>query len=673
MANYSQLKQSVKNLIKENGQQEITGDIMQSVLLTIIESLGTRAQFAGVATPATNPGSPDGNVFYFAVQQGTYNNFAAIEIEAGDGLTLLVYDGTWKKVPLGTAMQGDIDTLTEDITDLKGHIRYEYSLQKMTALTDNSSSTDIQEAFTPTYAPDGSTAVRKPVSGDFLVTGNVTSIVYESTATRFSFIYGGNKVSITVSGNNSSVSVKKTPVDTRVYDLDKINALDEDSTPEEIQSAIGGSIPSSGDLLQGSSDSTWVIESTTQRQNTQSFSYPLKGKLRTVTVTGSQDSESVTVREEDLVPVRYSYEKINALTDDSTDSEIDEAVTPLDGAAARLPLAGDYLVDANGNPAGIVRATSPAPSFVYTVFPFDMTTVSVHGQRGEYTVTVAKLSITNDILQPLSNLGKPQDTSDKNTAFGRIAKLRQDVGEETDEAAADGSLYARQKQNAEDIAKTLSIQQIAKFCRATYNEETGLFSLNGLTDITQDQLLRIFIYGWPLKYVEDWTGSFGTKEEFRTNPRFSVYQVTQTGTYKMYGAFQGNSQLEVLDFTPYSYAFDQYRIKASHVSRIGLQCMKLRKISPIDVNAVSESITDIGEEALEEAYLFGLKVSANFERNPKLKKECILYMIQNSAATSAITITLHPTAYAMAIADNDIQAALQEKTFVSLAQAETTE
>lgn len=673
MANYSQLKQSVKNLIKENGQQEITGDIMQSVLLTIIESLGTRAQFTGVATPATNPGSPDGNVFYFAVQQGTYSNFAAIKIEAGDGLTLLVYDGTWKKVPLGTAMQSDMDTLTEDITDLKGHIRYEYSLQKMTALTDSSSSTDIQEALTPTYAPDGSTAVRKPVSGDFLVTGNVTSIVYESTATRFSFIHGGNKVSITVSANNSSVSVKKTPVDTRVYDLDKINALDEDSTPEEIQSAIGGSTPSSGDLLQGSSDSTWVIESTTQRQNTSSFSYPLKGKLRTVTVTGNQGSQSVTVREEDLVPVRYSYEKINALTDDSTDSEIDEAVTPLDGAAARLPLAGDYLVDANGNPAGIVRAASPAPSFVYTVYPFDMTAVSVHGQRGEYTVTVAKLSITDDILRPLSNLGTPQDTSDKNTAFGRIAKLRQDVGEATDEAAADGSLYARQKQNAEDIAKTLSIQQIAVFCCATYSKETGLFSLNGLTDITQDQLLKIFIYGWQLKYIDNWAGKFGTPNLFRTNPRFTIYQVTQAGNYKMNSAFHGNHQLEVLDFTPYNFTFDQYRIKALAINEIGIECTKLRKISPIDVTAVSLNIRNIGEEALEEAYLFGLKVSANFERNPKLKKECILYMIQNSAATSAITITLHPTAYAMAIADNDIQTALQEKTFVSLAQAETTE
>lgn len=44
-------------------------------------------------------------------------------------------------------------------------------------------------------------------------------------------------------------------------------------------------------------------------------------------------------------------------------------------------------------------------------------------------------------------------------------------------------------------------------------------------------------------------------------------------------------------------------------------------------------------------------------------------MVQNSAATNPITITLHADAYSMAMADEDIQAALAEKTNVSLATA----
>ena len=44
-------------------------------------------------------------------------------------------------------------------------------------------------------------------------------------------------------------------------------------------------------------------------------------------------------------------------------------------------------------------------------------------------------------------------------------------------------------------------------------------------------------------------------------------------------------------------------------------------------------------------------------------------MINNEAATSAITITLHASAYARAMADESILAALEAHTNISLAQA----
>ena len=47
MGNYEQLKQSVSDVIKTNGNQEITGSILQNVLLTIISSVGANATFAG--------------------------------------------------------------------------------------------------------------------------------------------------------------------------------------------------------------------------------------------------------------------------------------------------------------------------------------------------------------------------------------------------------------------------------------------------------------------------------------------------------------------------------------------------------------------------------------------------------------------------------------------------
>lgn len=93
MGNYEQLKQSVSDVIKTNGNQEITGSILQNVLLTIISSVGANAAFAGIATPTTNPGTPDGLVFYLASESGTYTNFNAIELQ--DGLSVLIWNGSW--------------------------------------------------------------------------------------------------------------------------------------------------------------------------------------------------------------------------------------------------------------------------------------------------------------------------------------------------------------------------------------------------------------------------------------------------------------------------------------------------------------------------------------------------------------------------------------------------
>ena len=81
MGNYEQLKQAVSNVIKNNGNMEITGDILQNTLLSIISTVGGNATFAGIATPTTNPGTPDQNVFYIASENGTYFNFGGVTLE----------------------------------------------------------------------------------------------------------------------------------------------------------------------------------------------------------------------------------------------------------------------------------------------------------------------------------------------------------------------------------------------------------------------------------------------------------------------------------------------------------------------------------------------------------------------------------------------------------------
>lgn len=83
MGNYEELKAAVAAVIKQNGNEEITGQIMQNTLLSMISNIGANSTFAGVATPETVPGTPDQNVFYLAGTPGAYANFGGYELKQG--------------------------------------------------------------------------------------------------------------------------------------------------------------------------------------------------------------------------------------------------------------------------------------------------------------------------------------------------------------------------------------------------------------------------------------------------------------------------------------------------------------------------------------------------------------------------------------------------------------
>ena len=82
MANWDFLKSVISDIVKENGNQEITGKKLNEVLNNIISNLGENATYIGIAEPTTSPGSPDGNVFYIARSAGAYSNFDGIQIDS---------------------------------------------------------------------------------------------------------------------------------------------------------------------------------------------------------------------------------------------------------------------------------------------------------------------------------------------------------------------------------------------------------------------------------------------------------------------------------------------------------------------------------------------------------------------------------------------------------------
>lgn len=114
MSNYNSLKATIDANIKQNGRQEITGQILNSVLNQMVNILGTGYQFAGVATIATNPGTPDAKVFYIANGKGTYTNFGGINVTE-DEVVVLYWDSSWHKVATGIASQEKLTELESEV------------------------------------------------------------------------------------------------------------------------------------------------------------------------------------------------------------------------------------------------------------------------------------------------------------------------------------------------------------------------------------------------------------------------------------------------------------------------------------------------------------------------------------------------------------------------------
>lgn len=123
MGNYEQLKQAVADVIKSNGNQEITGAILQNALLTIISTVGDGATFAGIATPTTNPGTPDQNIFYLAAQPGIYSNFGGVEL-TNQVILFANKNGNWVKQNTGIAIFAkviEVEAKNNNLTLLDGY------------------------------------------------------------------------------------------------------------------------------------------------------------------------------------------------------------------------------------------------------------------------------------------------------------------------------------------------------------------------------------------------------------------------------------------------------------------------------------------------------------------------------------------------------------------------
>lgn len=112
MASYNVLKAFIRQFIKENENKEITGSVLQGVLLQLVDSLGAGFQFIDIATPETQPGTGDAKKFYVC-GEGSYPNFGENMVVPSGSIGFLIYSDSWtlKTIGIGGSSGGDADTV----------------------------------------------------------------------------------------------------------------------------------------------------------------------------------------------------------------------------------------------------------------------------------------------------------------------------------------------------------------------------------------------------------------------------------------------------------------------------------------------------------------------------------------------------------------------------------
>lgn len=218
--------------------------------------------------------------------------------------------------------------------------------------------------------------------------------------------------------------------------------------------------------------------------------------------------------------------------------------------------------------------------------------------------------------------------------------------------------------------KDSSLRDLYISAGAVYNEATGFYELNGLTDITEEEMRVIYekTWGWWLHLPS--LNGFGSALP-RTNIPCPDYKIiayaSNISIHSIFSASGNDDNLEVVNlralYTPTG--FDE--IKIVDFNWAFQEDKKIREVQGIINVKGARYDLNIGGN-IETINIKGLKVNIRFYNSQRLSKESVLYMINNSEATSAITIGLQQAVYDVMKDDADIIAALAEETNITLIQ-----
>lgn len=190
-----------------------------------------------------------------------------------------------------------------------------------------------------------------------------------------------------------------------------------------------------------------------------------------------------------------------------------------------------------------------------------------------------------------------------------------------------------------------------------YNRETGCFELNGITDISANEMRQI--YNLSVKEVRQDAAKLYVLSPTAWSMKQRTYLPVRLSYVEnnLSQAFDNNKNVEVISFLPS--ANTTVRTQSGGLNRAFWECVNLKKIlTPFDFLYRISDTADVFYHcyALEHIEI-KTKHSFKIPDSPLLSYHSVSYMVTNAYNTTAITITVHADVYAKLTGDTDNAAA----------------
>lgn len=177
-----------------------------------------------------------------------------------------------------------------------------------------------------------------------------------------------------------------------------------------------------------------------------------------------------------------------------------------------------------------------------------------------------------------------------------------------------------------------------------YNAETGFFELNGLTDITYEEAVRIYSLcaGWSGNIAYD-SAKSALSRDLKIRTALPIYYAAGNGYMNLGGFAHTNRSIEVINFV-----VESFNNSTQDLSYAFYMCSKLKRIDGI---IYLDSRANLSNAfgwcfALETVKIHRLASNLDLHDCRVISLESLRYMVDYSRVTNAITITVYKDIYA---------------------------